>query len=105
MIVEERIYTLHPQMVPEWLAIYADGANDMQTRYLGQPIGYYTSEFGPLNQIVHMWAYRDMEDRLDRRTRLNADPGWKVHRERLRPLIMKQENKLLMPTKFSPKLG
>jgi len=102
VIVEERIYTLHPGKVPVFLKAYEEHGLEIQKRILGTMVGYFSTEFGPQNQIVHMWAYRDLADRAERRARLAADPGWQKFREISRPLLMLQENKLLIPAKFSP---
>ena len=57
MIVEQRTYTLHPGKVPEYLRLYQAEGMAIQTRILGRMVGYFTTEIGPLNQIVHMWGY------------------------------------------------
>ena len=58
MIVEERIYTLHPGKVPEYMRLYEQEGFKVQGPILGKLVGWYQTDFGPLNQIVHMWAYR-----------------------------------------------
>lgn len=102
MIIDQRIYTLHPGKVPEWLAAMGDGGFAMQQPVLGHCVGYFTSEFGPLNQIVHMWAYEDLEDRARRRTQLRSNPRWNEIRDRLMPCVHHQENRLLLPAPFAP---
>ena|SRR5579863_6017604 len=102
MIVEERIYTLHPGKVPEYLRAYESEGLAIQTRILGRLVGYFTTEFGPLNQIIHMWGYESLEERTRRRGELLADPAWKNYVAKIQPLIRTMENKLLMPTSFSP---
>lgn len=102
MIVEERIYTLHPGMVPHYLKAYAEEGLAIQKEILGNMVGYFSVETGPQNQIVHMWAYKDAADRDARRKTLNADPRWAVYREKVRPYLMLQENKILNPAPFSP---
>lgn len=102
MIVEERIYTLHPGTVPEYLSAYAEHGFEIQKGHLGNLVGYFSTEFGPQNQIVHMWAYNDLQDRTERRKALAADPGWQPYRDMVRPLLQTQENKLLVPASFSP---
>ena len=52
MIVEERIYTLQIGKVPEYLKLYAAEGFAVQTRILGNLLGYYQVEFGPQNQIA-----------------------------------------------------
>lgn len=100
MIVEERIYTLHVGKVPEYLKLYEAEGLAVQTRILGNLLGYYQVEFGPQNQIVHMWSYDDLSDRQARRKTLVQDPDWKTYVNKIRPLVQHQENKLLLPAPF-----
>lgn len=102
MIVEERIYKLMPGKVPEYLKAYEAEGLAIQKGILGTMVGYFSTEFGPLNQIVHLWAYRDLADREARRRKLNADAGWQTYVAKVRPFVVNQENKLLLPASFSP---
>ena len=100
MIVEERIYTLHVGKVPEYLKLYEAEGLAVQTRILGNLLGYYQVEFGPQNQIVHLWSYSGLEDRQTRRKALVRDPDWTNYVKKIRPLVRHQENKLLLPASF-----
>lgn len=102
MIVEQRTYTLAVGNVPKYLAMYQAEGIDIQTRILGNMVGYFSTEVGPLNQIIHLWGYDSFEDRMQKRAELGADPGWQAYVAKLRPLILKQENKILIPAPFSP---
>jgi NIPSNAP len=104
VIVEERIYTLHAGATSEYLHLYEAEGLAIQRPTLGKLIGYFSTEFGPLNQIVHLWAYQDLGDRQERRRRLLADERWRAYTRKIRPLIVHQENKLLTPAPFSPSL-
>jgi hypothetical protein len=104
MIVEERIYTLHPGQAPEYLRLYEAEGLEIQRAILGRMVGYFSTEVGPLNQIVHLWAYRDLDERTERRAKLAADPGWQTYVTKIRQLIVHQENKLLVAAPFSPSL-
>lgn len=101
MIVEERIYTLKPMTAPQFLKVAEEGAA-IQQEILGKPLGYFSTEFGPQNQIVHLWVYKDVEERAQRRAALAADPRWAQVRPRLGEFLVSQENKLLIPAKFAP---
>ena len=79
MIVEERIYTLQVGAAPEYVRLYQEEGLAIQEPILGHLVGYYTTEIGPLNQVVHLWAYQDLEDRRERRARLVADERWKEY--------------------------
>ena len=101
MIVEMREYTLHAGKVPEYLQLYEREGLSIQREILGHMVGYYTTEVGPaVNQIVHLWAYDNFEDRLRRRARLAADPGWQSYLQKMRPMLAAQRNRLLRPAPF-----
>ena len=102
MIVEQRTYTLHPGTVPEYLRHYQAEGLAIQRSILGNMVGYFYTEIGPLNQIVHMWAYQDLADRGRRRATLQADPEWRAYTAKVRPFLMSQETKILIPAPFSP---
>ena len=102
MIVEERIYTLYPGKSAEYLRLYKEEGLEVQKRILGRMVGYFTTEVGPLNQVIHMWGYDSFEERLRRRAELFKDPTWLAYVQKVRPFVMKQENKILLPTPFSP---
>ena len=65
MIVEERIYTCHPGKARRYIEMYEAEGLAIQRPILGNLIGYFTSDIGPLNQVIHLWAYESMEDRGD----------------------------------------
>lgn len=100
MIVEERIYTLQAGTAAAYLAAYEEEGLAIQKPILGRLLGYYSTEFGPLNQVIHMWAYEDLAERTQRRGRLLADPAWKAYAAKVRPMVLTQENKLLLPAPF-----
>lgn len=102
MIVELRTYTLHPGKLPEFLKVYLPEPLELQKRILGNLIGYFTTEAGTLNQLVHLWGYESFEDRLRRRAQLMAEPLWQDYLGKGMPFIQLQESKILLPTAFSP---
>ena len=73
MFVEQRLYTCAPGNTGEFLRMYEAEGRAPQTRFQGQPIGYYVSEIGPLNQITTLWAYTSLDDRVERRRGLFED--------------------------------
>jgi hypothetical protein len=100
MFVEERIYTLHPGKVPEYLKLYQEEGMAIQTRILPALVGYYTSEIGTLNLVVHMWAYGDLKARAEDRARMMADTAWQAYVKKVTPLIVHQESRILTPAPF-----
>ena len=104
VIVDLRIYTTRPGKLTAFLKLYKDHAWDLQQRYLGTCLGWYSTIEGPLNQVVHMWQYEDQADRERRRAAMAADPGWAVYLRASEEagLLVSQENRFLRPTDFSP---
>lgn len=100
MIVEMRTYTLNPRSMPTYLKIYAEKGQAVQRRVLGHMVGYYSVEFGDLNQVIHMWAYDSLADREARRAALQADPEWQTYLAASAGLVIKQENQVLKPAPF-----
>lgn len=105
MIIEERIYTCRAGQARRYTEMYAAEGLAIQRPILGHLVGYFTTEFGPLNQVVHLWAYADLADREERRARLLVLPAWIEYAAKVQPLVLTQENKILLPTPFSPWAG
>ena len=61
MIVEERIYTLQIGAMAQYMKNYEAHGLEVQKRILGHLVGYYQTEMGPLNQVIHMWGYENFE--------------------------------------------
>ena len=102
MIVEMRTYTLHPGKVGPYLALYEAEGLETQTRILGKLVGYYSTEVGDVNQVVHLWAYESFDERLKRRAALFADPKWLAYIPKIVGMLVSQESKILNPARFSP---
>ena len=104
MIVEMRTYTVKPLRTPDFLALYERAALGLQQKYLGHLIGFFVSELGELNQVVHLWGYESLAERERRRAEMMQDPGWPLYISELRALdaISDQKSQILKSTSFSP---
>jgi hypothetical protein len=102
MIVEERIYKIAAGRLPEYLERYEALGLGLQQRVLGNLIGYFTTEIGPLSTLVHLWGYQSLEDRNERRATLAREPAWQEYLKVCTPMILEMENRILVPTSFSP---
>ena len=98
--VDQRTYTLKNGNVQKFLKLYEEEGMEVQLRILGKLVGYYFTDIGPLNQIVHMWCYSSMDDRWERRKALQASPEWQAYAVQMRPLVENIENKILIPAPF-----
>jgi NIPSNAP len=104
MIFDLRIYTFKPGMQNAWLAMYEKHAYPIQLRYLGKPVVFTTTEVGPLNQVVHLWAYADQAERERKRDAMQQDPQWQVYLKMNTEAgyMAHMENRILRSTSFSP---
>src|SRR6187200_1177364 len=102
MIVEQRDYHVFTGKLNELVGLYESEGIELQQRYLGRLIGAFTTDVGKLSTYTHVWAYDDYADRDRRRAELQADDRWKAFLARIQPLIHTQENRILIPTSFSP---
>lgn len=104
MLIEERCYVLNAEYTPAmYLEAYRkSGALDLQTKTLGRLLGYFVTEIGELNAVVHLWGYESFEDRSHRRALLSAEPLWQDYLVSIRPMLKSMNNRLLAPTDFSP---
>jgi hypothetical protein len=101
MIVEMRTYVLKAGQQNAFLACMEREGISIERPILGRLLGFYTSEIGPLNQVIHLWGYDSFEDRTRRRARLMADPAWQRFVPQVMPFICDMKNQLLTPTSFA----
>lgn len=102
MLLDMRLYTCRPGMIARHLALYEEFGKGPQTRHLGQPVAWLTTETGNVNQFVHIWAYEDAADRERRRAAMEADPDWQTFKRKSAELgaLIAQENRLMKPAPF-----
>ena len=105
MFYEMRTYRLRNGAIPAYLKVVEDEGIAIQKQHLGELVGYFFSEIGAINEIVHIWAFTSLDDREARRARLMADPAWQAFLPKIRDLIEVAENKILKPAPFSPAGG
>jgi hypothetical protein len=100
MYVEERMYTLKPGTAPEYLKYYQNDGMKVQLKHLPHMVGYYVTEVGTLNMIVHMWAYESLDQRERFRAAMSADPDWQAYVAKIRPLMERQETRIMKCAPF-----
>ena len=75
MIYEFRTYDMFPGSLPKYEATLthslANGRLDHSDLF-----AYFYSEFGPLNQALHIWPYESMDERLAIREKTTGITGW-----------------------------
>jgi hypothetical protein len=99
MIIEMRTYTLRPGSIAE--AEKRFGAALPVREKHSKLAAFWHSEVGPLNQIIHVWAYDSFEQRTAVRAAASKEEGWPPP---IREFVTHQESEVFIPAPFSPKL-
>ena len=102
MIFDHRTYELRPGRLREFLALYEKEGLPVQKKHLGKLVGFFTTETGNVNEIMHIWADEDRADRPQRCAAMAADSAWQAYLQESREYMKHMNNKILVPTSFSP---
>ncbi len=102
MIVDVRTYTLLPRKLPRYVELFEQHALPVMKRHGLELLGYYVSQIGPLNQVVHIWRYESLADMESKRSRRDADPAWGEFLGMTEGMVLMQDDKVMRPTAFSP---
>ncbi|MCZ6622626.1 MAG: NIPSNAP family protein [Deltaproteobacteria bacterium] len=99
MIIEMRTYLLKPGSVAAFEQRFAEALpNRLKFSKLG---AFWHSEIGTLNQVIHVWPYKDFADRERIGGEARKSGQWPP---KVREFILTQENKILQAAPFSPPL-
>ena len=100
MIYEVRTYTLKPGTVAQWEAGFGAA---LPNRLKHSPLAaFWHTEFGPLNQVIHVWPYENLQHRTDVRARAAQERGWPPPGG---DAILNMQSEIWTPAPFSPALG
>jgi hypothetical protein len=102
VIVEQRDYHVHTGKLNELVGLYESEGIELQQRHLGGLIAAFTTDVGALSTYTSLWGYDSYAERERRRAALQADETWRAFLARIQPLIHTQQNRILVPTAFSP---
>ena len=97
-LFEIRQYTLTAGSIPGLIERWSEKIEGRQ-KFSPLVAGMYT-EFGALNKWVHIWAYKDANERNRVRTEAAAGGNWPARNPP--GVVVKQENAFVMPAAFSP---
>ena len=96
MIFELRTYTLKQGSVPDVVKAASTVSRSIRGDEYGKLEGYWTTEIGPLNQVLHLWRYRDLNERSRLRSELAKNASWNSEYVPLiRPHLVRQDIRLL----------
>ena len=102
MLFDVREYTCKPGTIKQHLALYKEFGFGPQSKHLGQPFAYLTTETGDPNQYMHVWRYENAGDREARRAAMWADPDWLAYTRKSAELgaLASQKNRLMTAVDF-----
>ena len=97
MIYEFRTYTLKPRSLAEVEKRYGE-AYEYRKKY--SPLtAFWHTEIGPLNEIIHVWGYKDLAERARIRAEASKDANWPP---KIRDFVVDQDVEILTPLSFVP---
>ena len=101
MIYEVRTYNLQPGSVP---AFEESFANALPHREKYSKLGaFWHTDIGPLNQVIHVWPYEDLDERTKIRAEAAKDPNWPPKNDPAMYITMDSE--IFLPAPFMRPLG
>jgi NIPSNAP len=96
MLYELRTYTVKPGSLGDMVKAAATVATEIRKNDYGKLEGYWSTEIGALNQVLHLWSYSDYAERTRVRGELANNPRWiGEYIPLIRPLIVRQDIRLL----------
>ncbi|RXJ96372.1 NIPSNAP family protein [Malaciobacter molluscorum] len=102
MVFEMRTYTIKIGQLNNYIKHFENIGMPIISKY-ATLIGYWHTEFGELNQVIHIWSYKDLNDRTIKRQELYKDESWLTKFIPNAMLMLeKQESKILNAVDFSP---
>jgi len=101
-IYELRTYTVIVGKMAEVTELYKREGWPAIDKHPKRLVGYFTGDIGALNQLVHLWKFEDDADRRAFWRGIFGDPEFMAFAGKLRPLLLSQENKLMLNAPWGP---
>ena len=101
MIYELRTYQLAVGGLPDYLEAVKTKLLPAIAEHGLKPVGFWYTDIGPLNEVVHLWAFKDLNERQQKWGSWARDPGRVEILGKLRQVILSQSNKIHTPTEFA----
>ena len=105
-IYELRTYTVQVGKLADVIKLYQDEGYPAIAAggFEKNLVAYFTGDIGALNQLIHLWKFTDDADRRTHWARIYANESFMAFAAKLRPMLVTQENKLLLAAPWGPKL-
>ena len=99
MIYEVRTYDIKPKSLGEVEKLFGEAYEFRKT--LSPLAAFWHTEIGPLNQIIHVWPYKDIAERDRIRAEAVASGNWPP---KIGEFIVNMRSEIFIPFKFSPEI-
>jgi hypothetical protein len=97
MIYEVRTYRLEPNTVTEVVKRFSDAIEYRQK--FSPLVAFFTTDIGPLNQIIHIWSYKDLNERAKIRAEAAKEGKWPP---KVAEFCKEQLSEIFMPFAITP---
>ena len=102
MIYEMRTYDVKPGLLSAYLKLFND-VGLPQRKPHNNLIGFWFTETGALNQVVHIWSWESLDRRAILRAELMQNPKWAQDFLPIAmPMLDRMSSVILNPASFSP---
>ena len=96
MLYELRTYSLKPGTVGDMIKAASTVSVSIRGDDFGKLEGYWSTDIGPLNQVMHLWSFKDFDERARLRAELAKNSRWTgEYIPLIRPLLVRQDIRLL----------
>jgi len=95
-VYELRTYRTRPGAASEWLEHF-NAIMPVRDNY-SKNVGLWQTQIGQLDEVTHMWVYRDLNDRTSVRAKLKEDREWQAFLSKGNPLLLDMKSVVLNPT-------
>ncbi len=99
MIYETRTYRLKPRGVPEFIDKFGKAYKNRQS--LSKISAFFYTEIGPLNEVIHIWPYKNADERDKKRARSVKDKKY-TWPPKVAHLQEHMQSELFVPSPFTP---
>ena len=96
-----RTYDIAMGKTPEYMAAVREVALPVRESYGVKLAGWYYTDIGALNRVVHIWAYRDYAHFEEAREAFRTDERWlNDYVPRVKGIVLRQENQIMRASEF-----
>lgn len=99
MIYEVRTYRLQPRGVPEFIDTF--GKAYEKRKNLSRLAAFFHTEIGMLNEVIHIWPYKDAGEREKKRARSAEDRKY-AWPPKVAHLQQHMQSEVFVPAPFTP---